>query len=864
MTVSTLSAAANITPVVIRTLYLHSKRKRKGKKTRSEDKAHALDNIFFDEAFNIVKAFILLGTKNTVESLQAFTNTHVPAPPWAAVVPVLIPFASCNTAADTLIKWFGPEDIKHVVGGERWWQVRGLDGGDGEWIAEKEQLTDTNDKSEEGKHSWQEKTIKKMEQLDRVLFYVHGGGYFWGSINTHRYQIIRYARMINGRAFAVNYRKAPQYPWPCPLQDVLAAYLYLIDPPPGSAHRPVPASKIVFAGDSAGGGLCLATLTLLRDMGLPMPAGAVLISPWVDMTHSFPSIMQNTHTDIIPPHGFLAKPSTLWPMDPTNTTARVVPTTTNPPPKPGHADVLVPQADRPRDDADLDGAAAGLGATDKPKPQAEMMKMYGAKDDVSDPFQPSDDKGESSPIGRGPGQVGAESNDDNLETREPKPSKVLMKDPNAIPLELRSQIHLYATNEQLSHPLVSPVLQSSLCNLCPLYIIAGDGEVLRDEVIYLAHRAAHPDQFPVREGVIRDGWRQKENLQRFTTPTKVHLQVFDDMCHVLTVFTFIDCANYAYHSIADFVKHVTDSSPEELEENPFPGPSKPSRSNTVGKTHPEKESQGCRKADTGDVAGDITADESGNMRRGSPIANGGLHPGTIETGKRGQEMIRERVDIYGNVRPMEPMQDVQALQLKPSEIGIIKEDPLNKWLSGQKQWDKRFKKTSRKVLGKRLKCETKAKTMIDNARDQGLVLEGDKDTINTRPKPERSSSTTSVRTIRGAIQADRRWGPLDLAEENPPSTAIANRRDTADALSLLKKTIYHSAPVTHKTLPTLKTSDAIKAAFDPNDDPFRPPRQSASEQQTRSFMNLHGLSVWESLIRLFIRKSAVKVANGTR
>jgi len=49
MTVSTLSAAANITPVVIRTLYLHSKRKRKGKKTRSEDKAHALDNIFFDE-----------------------------------------------------------------------------------------------------------------------------------------------------------------------------------------------------------------------------------------------------------------------------------------------------------------------------------------------------------------------------------------------------------------------------------------------------------------------------------------------------------------------------------------------------------------------------------------------------------------------------------------------------------------------------------------------------------------------------------------------------------------------------------------------------------------------------------------------
>jgi acetyl esterase/lipase len=52
----------------------------------------------------------------------------------------------------------------------------------------------------------------------------------------------------------------------------------------------------VFAGDSAGGGLCITILTILRDMGLPMPAGAVLISPWVDLTHSFPSIVQNTDT----------------------------------------------------------------------------------------------------------------------------------------------------------------------------------------------------------------------------------------------------------------------------------------------------------------------------------------------------------------------------------------------------------------------------------------------------------------------------------------------------------------------------------------------------------------------------------------
>ena len=108
-------------------------------------------------------------------------------------------------------------------------------------------------------------------------------------------------------------RKAPQYPWPCPVHDVLAACacfrrrlsrdlsevtsdLYLVDPPADAPHEPVSPAKIVFAGDSAGGALCLSVLTVLRDMGAPLPAGAVLISPWVDLTHSFDSVMTNTKT----------------------------------------------------------------------------------------------------------------------------------------------------------------------------------------------------------------------------------------------------------------------------------------------------------------------------------------------------------------------------------------------------------------------------------------------------------------------------------------------------------------------------------------------------------------------------------------
>lgn len=124
---------------------------------------------------------------------------------------------------------------------------------------------------------------------------------------------------------------------------------------------------------------------------------------------------------------------------------------------------------------------------------------------------------------------------------EPKPPKVFMDDPNAKPLELRSQIQLYATNEcvlrsecfevwcssyyrmyrQLTHPLVSPILQGSLGNLCPLYILAGNGEVLRDEIIYMAHKAAHPKEYPAREGILRAGRRQRENAEKFQEPTRV-------------------------------------------------------------------------------------------------------------------------------------------------------------------------------------------------------------------------------------------------------------------------------------------------------------------------------------------------------
>lgn len=109
-----------------------------------------------------------------------------------------------------------------------------------------------------------------------------------------------------------SFRLAPQYPFPCSLQDALAAYLYLISPLSGEAV-PVHSHNIVFYGDSSGGALALSLLIVLRDAGLPLPAGCVLLSPWVDLTHSFPSVLTNDAGDYIPAHGFHYRPSLSWP-----------------------------------------------------------------------------------------------------------------------------------------------------------------------------------------------------------------------------------------------------------------------------------------------------------------------------------------------------------------------------------------------------------------------------------------------------------------------------------------------------------------------------------------------------------------------
>ncbi len=124
----------------------------------------------------------------------------------------------------------------------------------------------------------------------RALLYLHGGGYTIGSPLAYREFSTQLARTAGASLFAPDYRLAPEHPHPAALEDALAAYRALLD----LGHA---ADDVVVAGDSAGGGLTLALLVAIRDAGLPLPARAVLFSPWLDLTLSGTSVASKAEAD---------------------------------------------------------------------------------------------------------------------------------------------------------------------------------------------------------------------------------------------------------------------------------------------------------------------------------------------------------------------------------------------------------------------------------------------------------------------------------------------------------------------------------------------------------------------------------------
>ncbi|CAO1621755.1 unnamed protein product [Parajaminaea phylloscopi] len=946
MTITTLGAARHITPTVIRTFFKHWIEQ--AKKDREDRHLEATDELLFHEAFQIVKRFIQLATSDTVEAIQAFTNTRIPTPPRATVVPALIPLSSCDRAAKAIIDYFGPEDLQRVVGGEKWWQVRGLNGVEAQWVSmtndwkkariveewpegdararaakyakynqrherktsgtasrrrEKSQAPGAEPLPEDDAGEEDNIAVEELDRLRRVLLYIHGGGYYFGSFTTHAYQIIRLARKMGGRAFAPIYRKAPGYPWPAPLQDCLAAYFYLIDPPPEAKHKAVDPKNIILAGDSAGGGMCLAMLGVLRDLGLPMPAGAVLISPWCDMTHSFPSILENTETDIIPTYGFVHKPSTLWPLPAEaageDESRLKVPT--------GVTD----QGGDARSDGDVAAAKVSVGNGREPE-QRQRGEPRSAQKPPSTGVPPP-----TVPL--------------SSETFEVKMS-------DGTNVELKQQIQLYATNSQLYHPLCSPILQGSLGGLPPLHIIAGDSEVLRDEVIMLAHRAARPDKYPLPDHLLAKNAHARETAARFNSqPTKVHLQVFDYQCHVLTLFSFTTAARYAYRAIASFCKYVTNAQTTVID-NPFPElREEASGSSSVFSARPEDtlrpsgvshHKQGKEKKTKGQLIlpeidttspaeGNVTAEpelaesptkvdsspdpstrpttatqSTGDRRREGSVSTHAttasrgsqrIKPGsdarqqTMEEKRRkvtlgvandysGQvplkrpeyreHMIRERVDVRGAVRPLEEEEQLQAIRLfvdHPEQIGVIREGPVKRYLEGQGLWDSKFKRTAKKVEKKRKANEELYERILEKAVASGKIGPhgGSSDTRGqARPREwvvGREEGASGEEWVDEA-----RYGPVDVAlsGETPPPSALAGRRDCDDAVTLLRTSLHLSAREAGVRSRRAHLKEGIAGEA---------PTLSTAEAQHRPRgrrMGMHGLSLWNKWMGRFTKRAA--------
>ncbi|KAF9031230.1 alpha/beta-hydrolase [Hymenopellis radicata] len=817
--VNTLTAEASLItgPVVLGTLVKHYLERLKRDASKKPTTQLRRDELLYDEAFNVIKKFLEVSTYHTVEEVQAFGNMATPSPPWVHVVKVVVPMSCCDDAAKYLTQVLGGEETaRRLVGGVKWWQVRGIDGVKGEWITARKDWQEAKRRYKMQKQG--DSPAPKVtepahyeEDMDdmRCILYLHGGGYFFGSVDQERYSIQRHARKINGRVFAMNYRLAPQYPFPCALQDVLASYLYLIRPPPEAKHRPVKPSHLIISGDSAGGGISLALLQVIRDLELPMPAGGVLISPWCDLTHSFPSVHTNTDTDVIPKYGLsLQKPSILWPPPSQEMTRRV------------HATLR----SRIRKTLKMDDPTATIAS------QCHALNAPGSIQSTM------------------PIDVGATASLPAVDSADRQTISLTTEAGET--LKITEQLHMYTQNSLLIHPLVSPGL-SYLGGLPPLFIIASDKEVLRDEIIYSAHKAAYPERFPLKDE-IRNIYPPLKDIESRFKGTSVHLQVYDDTAHVIPVlFSFTTPGKYCFRAMASFIKHVTgmtqtpqspvDSSfsipsppqtpigqrsmsfsapslsrlfttpPSEMttdestrsltssEPSAEAAPAKPDRrksirrsiSQSVSALHRRKtvphskdvapavhQSNGTQREDStsssdvgGPRFGSPTPQDAEDKMAGDPaiyMESGSSWDGT---------MIRERISTKGVIRLLEPESELDAMKVPSAFIGSISELAIRRFIEGLDKFDRKFAHAIKVVEKHRHNnLERANKDIIKNM----TVLQ------QTLEREEEGSSQPRIKE--GLIPSSGSWSwawALD-GDENPPPSSIVSRRDTEEARRLAK------------------------------------------------------------------------------
>jgi hypothetical protein len=218
--------------------------------------------------------------------------------------------------------------------------------------------------------------------------------------------------------------------------------------------------------------------------------------------------------------------------------------------------------------------------------------------------------------------------------------------------------------------------------------------MLRDEQIYLAHKAANPTKYGPPEAYLQEHPEAKEILDKYK-PTDVQLQVWDDLCHVAPTLSFTRPAKFMYRSIAQFgawaLAKAQKTEIDIMDDDEVSVISSASSTESLQKangkanTHTKDTPHHPSRSNTKDQS--LFSGQIG--KAGDPLPRFRNH------------MIRQKVDRHGNIFPLESAESLDALKLAPEEIGVIKPGPVRKWLAAKNEWDTKFSKERKRVKKQR-------------------------------------------------------------------------------------------------------------------------------------------------------------------
>jgi hypothetical protein len=305
-------------------------------------------------------------------------------------------------------------------------------------------------------------------------------------------------------------------------------------------------------------------------------------------------------------------------------------------------------------------------------------------------------------------------------------------------IEIKDQIQMYAANHLLTHPLVSPALQPTLGGLPPLLIQTGGGELLRDEQIYIAHKAAQPLAYLPPPSNNQTAEEIQAQAARYK-PTNVNIQVWDDLCHVCPTLSFTRPAKHMYRSIAQFgawaLARAQKKSIDIVDDDDISfissGSTDSSESDKPAASDSSLEDPKKAKAVDVPTAGILPGQQQKPAatvgRAGDPLPPFENH------------MIRQRIDRHSRIYPLMAKEELVALQMPVADVGVPKKGPVSKWMKAQQQWNSKFAKQKIKIQKQRMKDMEKGFEGFDGEIPPPTALAGRRVKGMKAEKPKKRS-----------------------------------------------------------------------------------------------------------------------------